>query len=248
LHKKALAEAFGVSVNTVASWVRRGLPSLKKRGPRKSLLFDKQAAEQWLAAQGIVPGAKGREGGKARAAQSKAAGGRGGRKHGAITTRRKGYRGSEVGAQKTAGGDGLGLDAAISRLAHEERRLSRLLGRSESATERLSLTKTRNEVIRELRLAKKESLEIRVREGQLITYDQHLAAMTKLAAVVRERLEGFSDEVVPRVVRRMQEQGVEMGDSALFERTLYDETRRCADTWLSRLSGEIRGGGAEVPV
>lgn len=63
---KELAAEFGVGVRAVDGWAGRGAPFVKRQGRR---FFDIQDVRKWLAANGLLPGARGVPGGKARARQ-----------------------------------------------------------------------------------------------------------------------------------------------------------------------------------
>ena len=223
LTTKQLAEHHNIGVRTVEYWCRRGLP-YERQGRER--LFDNVTVANWLAAEGIVPGARGREGGQARS--------NGGNK--------------PAGLPLTyADGNGeVGLEAALERV----RRIEMSIGGSIEATLRgdepsnaLIITaklKHYKEIVNELRQLEKGLIEVQELRGDVVRRNEMVGALTGLAALFRSSLERFPTEIAGRVIAALGEAGVDVPEMAAFQRSLTEQARRCVDDWNRDLAEQIR--------
>lgn len=276
---KELAATFGVGVRAVDGWTRRGLPFVKRHGRR---FFDIQDVRKWLAATGLLPGARGVPGGKARARQRQAQPGtkakkkdraqspdqstpriqppaRGGKTSAGdvLSTPGEADRPVKTGRQKGGNGADLspgnmaatGLEAALGRVETVEREMgTRIIKALEprGAPDPFGLLgdlKKYKDILGELRLATKGFIEVQRMQGELVPREDLLDKMARLAALIRGALERFADEIAGRMVTRLGEDGIEVGDMAAFQRAVHAEAQRATDEWLRQLSDRVRQQG-----
>ena len=223
LTTKQLAGLHNVSIRTVESWCRRGLP-FEKQGRER--LFDSTTVTNWLAAEDLLPGARGREGAKSR----------------------WGQRADDSGVPLTyENGNGeLGLEAALERIRRIEMSIGESIEahlRGEQAGDALVITaklKHYKEIVNELRQCERGLIEVQELRGDVVRREEMLGSLTSLAALFRSSLERFPTEITGRVVAALGDSGAEVPDMAAFQRALSAQARRCVDDWLRELSEQIR--------
>ena len=234
---RELADAYQVSKNTVHYWRRRGLPTANKWRRGLQAFFDKQQVDDWLAAQGIVPGAHGREGGRARAAAA-------GRQPAMSGSEKPGLAMVEGASGQTLPlPHGLGLESAVERLRVLEQFLgNRMLQILQTAKPLEAQGAIRNyaEVCEELRKAEGGLIEVQQARGELVSRDDMLDSLTHLAAVIRSAVERLPDEVPTRIVGAAAGAGIQVSDLGAFQRLLRSELLGIVEAWLSSLSDDVR--------
>lgn len=227
IDKKGLAKHYGVNVNTVKYWLKRGCPVLDRRGPNNRLLFDITDVDEWLAAEGIEPGAHGREGGLARQNGT-----------------------SETVELSPKSGMAVGLEATVERLRELEPCLSTgvksaLEARKTSPNQLLAAIKRWCEIVDHLRKAEKDLLKVQVDRRDLIPKGEFHRIISRLVAEFRAKIEGFCDDITPRLTGELVKVGVEIAELAEFQRQVHDVSQAIGDEWLEELSDAFRNNGGK---
>lgn len=269
LTKGELAAHFGVSVETVRKWRRRGCPA--EKGPRGVLGFDVKEVQVWHAATGFVPGLKGKMGGRVSAARGRRRNGMEPGGKGASGSARKAPKAPKKSKRKTkkpakpkktktakkskskgtskkkAAEAGRSLERTLAGIFEAEElvrgQVLKALGATEGDDLALllpGLGQTWEKLLKELRQHVAALREEQVKRGELIPATEHVNQMTQLAAVLRSAVERFPTDVAGVLTTGLAEAGIEMADLAQFERCLFSASEKVTDEWLRELAGKIR--------
>ena len=231
-----VAAEFGVSRRAVRDWREQGLGAANEG--HRPLLFDIQDVRKWLAAHGITPGARGREGGKARQA-----GGRAGSPHRDVRPARP----PPVPGGQPPGE--AGLDGAVERLRQFELTASGRLqaGITDGTDEQglQGLIRTWELIFDQLRKAEGDLQDLKLKQGVLIARADFADSMRHIAAVFRSYAERLPGEIGPAAVTALGSAGVQVSDIGIMQGVLHDEVQRIVDGWLKTLSDEVRKAGGD---
>ena len=248
LTKRGLADHYGVTVYAVNKWCRDGLPCASARGLRGAKLFDIEAVDPWLASRGIVPGAHGREGGKASQARRRKRAKKGRRKAGA-----HGACGLSPGEKEPAvtpapaPTNGETLDDTLARLQGMEKALGEKVQKGlegEGSTEGLAGLRSYTEIVNQLRQVVRGVREEQEKRGDLVPRAVFLGEMAALASLLKGGAQQLPVQVVSKLAQELSAKGVEVSDLRIFETALQGACEAEVDRWLVALSERVRDVGS----
>lgn len=238
------------------------MPARPKKAAHGALLFDIEKVKAWLGAKGLLPGAHGREGGAAKAAQL----------HGVAQAKRRPHKKRAVAPPRAEGGRASasagpaplpaprrpvaptgdvrlskqrGLDGTLERLETLELIVAQnletaLTAESANPLERTGLMRMFRDLAEQIRKTTEGVLKLRVDKRELVSRDAFRDSVLHLSAIVRAAVERFPGDLAPRVISVVGRLGCEVPELRVFQQEVEKEARLLVEELLRRLSEEIR--------